>query len=458
MYRYGGQTERERSDASRLRAERDEARSEITAIKAKLDKAEGDLREEKGQISHLQTSIGQLRTTVQVQSETIKGSKETKNPNRFGTGYVHTEQGTLAIHQSNSGLVPLSQRQNPFPNPSPQDQRQNFTTGPAPHGQRQSPFPGPALVNQPSNSAHVPMPYASNSATHSSNWRADAMGPLTQTRPYAEPSAMATQGQQPQEQITWSTEFSKFFKLTEEWARNYANSPNRAKDLTLPDGLLKALANNSHSDQVMGLISSAGTRYLLVARMVNSWVGNDLFQPHVLKQYSHSFDQKVRRFREGLADPDVPVSVRQGLLRVIADTAKELTSTDDFDAFVEHHILEEVSSLWDRLAYLFASGISQTQAWADLQHIFREGFRIAVLMLCTPLSYCFTYPSVDRNSYFNPGCMINRDLTYKDNPLMLLRRGLRVRLGITPVIVTTSYVGPSIVPQTVHLANVLLMQ
>lgn len=334
--------------------------------------------------------------------------------------------------------------------PAPHDQRSTSKSipDPAPHGQRQSLLPDPA---------RIPMSYPRNSAAQSSDWRADAMGPSTQAGRSRPSNALAIQRPESLQQIPWPMKFTNFFKLTEEWARNYTNAPNRAKDQALPGPLMDSLGRLSDPDQVMHLLSCPSTRYFLVAKMINSWISNDFFHPNVLNGYAKSFDNDIREYRNMLQSND-PVNIRHALLRAIADTIKDETPTDEFKRYAHDRVLMRVGQLWERLTVFFAPGILKSRAWDDLQHIVSEAFRIGILMLSTPLSYGFEYPSVGRNQVFNPSSMINRDISFKDDPVSLQRRGLRIRLGITPVIVVTDFIGPTTRPQTVHFANVLLQR
>lgn len=518
MSQRNGEPESPSPQASCLLAQRDEARSKTLLAQRKQEKAEADLKQKKEKINELEYKLGKLQQTVKVQSDQIQGPRETNTPQR-GVNYRHSpvynqppppyQNPIVPFHTRPDmlGLTPLQIQSSPTsrhhvvtperpqtvvsantavvgvggfhannqwlrsslqpPNGFhmndgvliPPSQGQNLPPcPPPPYSQHPNSLPGPARLHQLSSSTDLPMPYPRNSAAQSSNWRADALGPPKQTGPSGESSALVLQGQNTKEQIMWPTEFTNFFKLTEEWARNYTNAPDLTKDPALTKAVIASFAKQCNTDHVMHLLCSGPSRYLMVARMVNSWISIDLFRPEALKGFSTSIDKKIDGYRKQL-DPNATTNSRCGLLRAIADTVKELTSAVDFGGCVKDRIMHQLSSLWDRVTLFLAPGIAEKQAWEDLRHIFDRAYRIVVLMLCNPFSFEFEYPSVGRE-YFNPSCMINRDNAYTEDPFSLHRRRLRIRLGITPVVRITDYTTPatSAQKQTVHFANVLLMQ
>ncbi len=254
--------------------------------------------------------------------------------------------------------------------------------------------------------------------------------------------------------IHWPAEFSGFFKLTEEFARNYTNIPNECQDRQLGEDILGSMRRQSSGALVIPLLASGATRYFLIARLMNTWITNDVFRGHVFANFSPDFDQKF--FQANQINPDAPIHVRAGLLRDVADAAKQMQSRSAFPNFLSSVIREKVLGVWERLTPLFAPGILNSQAFEDMMYLMNEAFRVALLMMTTPLVYKIEFPTSSPNTYFQPNTMINRDPHMRDNPLTLAQAGTVVRLGITPLVVVTSFTGPSIYARTVHFANVLL--
>lgn len=482
-------------EVSRLRAERDEALSAVAETRRELETAEAQLKEKGERIGELERRINQLKTTIRVQSDQIQGPRETNTPHRGGAAGAywrppaykqappvfpglqtvnHSAIPPPAVHHRSKSFVAPTPQLNAFPPPSfnpperpqtafrtesfgqPAQSQVSFRSGsfvtPV-QGQRVAPYaPGPPYQFSSGTSG---FPYGHHS-TKSSGWLADPTTPQFQHDVAAESRALSIHGDD-SSKVAWSTEFSQFFKLTEEWARNYTNVPDQERDKGLPEGLISAFAKHSDISQVMPLLGSGATRYFLVAKLINSWITNDIFRPQALRGFSRTHDNKISELRHQI-QPGIPPHLRFALMVAIADTAKEMKEVPGFYKYVEGQVSSKTSNLWDRLTYLVAPGVLQSQAWDDLSHIHQESYRIAILMMCTPLGHNFTYPHVSVNTFFNPSCMLNRDISFKGDPLSLKRQDLRVRLGITPIIVITNYMTPSVVPQTVHFSNVLLMR
>lgn len=363
-----------------------------------------------------------------------------------------------AFHPNDGGVFPPSQRQNlPLAHVS-KGPRQDSIPGPDLHGQRLNPLPGSAHVRQPKYPTYATMSYLNNhaAAAQNSNWRADTIRPSTQAGPSVASSTLMFQDQSG-ERLTWSGLFTRFFRLTQDWARNYTNVPIMAKDSALPAALMEAFANQSEPEYVMHLLCSSATRYMLIAKMVNVWITNDVFRPRKTKGFYPWFDTKIRHLRARIR-PNMSLKLRHVVLRDMIDAGKELISTEHFKTYIEQYIADGISDLWDRLDLVFAPGISKKQAWDDLNYVFTEAYRIAVLMECTTLNFGLVYPPFDQEKLFHPRYMINRDFAYREGPLTLRRRRMRVCLGYSPVIVVTDFSASRVETITIHLASVLLMQ
>ena len=290
-------------------------------------------------------------------------------------------------------------------------------------------------------------------ASISSNFPVDSMQPTV-----APPNSM---GPRPgplivrEDSLTtdWQTQLSNFFRRVEEWTRRYANVPNQAD---VGEALTQVLSKYSDSDLVWTLLNNTDNRYFLVARLVNSWITSDLFKPSAFRDFSEAGDDKVNDLLHQVQH-DTAIEMHHALQEAIAAAGKELTQMAGFDRYIGREVDMRASALWDRVFPLLAPQIADTEAWDELTRIYREGFRLSALMSCTPLVFTLQYPLVGDNEYFNPATMLNRDPSFLGDPTSLQRQRLRVRLGITPVVFTTSYSGKTVDTGAVHKANVLLM-
>lgn len=251
----------------------------------------------------------------------------------------------------------------------------------------------------------------------------------------------------------WQTQLSNFFRKVEEWTRRYANVPNEA-DVGQP--LMQVLSKYSDPELVWTLLNNTDNRYFLVARLVNSWITSDLFKPSAFRGFSEAGDDKVNDLLHQIQH-DTAIEMHQALQEAIAAAGKELTQIAGFERYISREVDVRSSALWDRVFPLLAPGLADTEAWDELSNIYREGFKLSSLIISTPLVFTLQYPLVGDNEYFNPATMLNRDPSFLGDPKSLQRQRLRVRLGITPVVFTTSYSGKTVDTGAVHKANVLLM-
>lgn len=268
--------------------------------------------------------------------------------------------------------------------------------------------------------------------------------------------ALTIQDEEGIDGIPWPAEFGQFFKLTEEWARNYTNVPNEYQDRHLPDDLFASMKRQASEDMVMNFLGSGATRYFLIARLMNTWITNDIFRAQCFLHYSPDFDQKFHQSRQ--IPQNDPIHTRAGLLMAVADSAKQMQARPNFQNFLSSLVTMKVDGMWARLLPLLAPGVLQPQAFDDMVHLIGEAIRMGLLMIATPLAYSIEFPKASHATYFRPDAMINRDPELQGDPQQLRHEGAVVRLGVTPVVVVTSFAGPSINPRTVHFANVLLQR
>ena len=258
------------------------------------------------------------------------------------------------------------------------------------------------------------------------------------------------------DEIPWPAEFGQFFKLTEDWARNYTNVPNENQDRNLPDDLFASMKRQASEDLVIKLLGSKETRFFLIARLMNIWITNDIFHGQCFLNFSTDFDEKFHQSSQ--IPQNDPIYTRASLLMAVADSAKEMQARPTFPQFLSSLMTMKVDGMWERLYPLLAPGIFERQAFDDIVHLIGEAIRMGLLMIGTPSVYSIDFPKAGITTYFRPDAMINRDPDLQADPQQLFQDGVIVRLGITPVVVITSFAGPAINPRTVHFANVLLQR
>ena len=419
-----------REQASQFNSERDKARMEILALRQSLEVATQLKHEQDSLIYALKGSILTLEDTAARQAKTIKVQSNT-----ISTSMSHEPRTTPlrsgSHHNTNAGEV----RPHIYAQPPPSynlHQGQQTANWNAPHHQTS----GPSFATgfQPSASAG---PVALNQQYNRNN-----------------SSLMVVQEEEIPD-VDWSTEYTQLFKVVEDWARNFANVPDRARDMAIPEELKKQFGTVTDMSIVPELLGSGSTRFHLIARVINLHFTDVILRIGVLKGFNPEIDSKIGHARRNI-QRGMPDNMRQAFMVIIADAVQELTKLPGFENWLERQISERASISWDVLNSLLAPGADM--AWDDFRYMFAEAYRVCIAMASRPLTYTFDYPKYGRKSYFNPNCMVNRDPILKGDPLSLKKLDLKVRLSANPVVVVTDIITTAIVPKTVHMADVLLMK
>lgn len=507
----------ERDDA---RGENRRLQRELENMKYHNELKADQIDRQADEIRDLRTKVNQLRATVRVQSDQLQAARgETRRRESNASSWAQQENSSVAF-QTGPPPTPMH-RGRAFPHPStphttyrgtpeqvltahtrypsaievieaerrnsairysthPANQQHNNSTQPR---QRRNHMPshgntlsysyqqGPpsshshqrdnsvqleesvGLGEQPTYQSSRAMALPYRPASISSNHPADSMQSPIFSSDFMSPrpGPIILRGDSPT--TDWQTQLSNFFRKVEEWTRRYANVP---KQTDLGEALMQVLSKYSDPDLVWTLLNNTDNRCFLVARLVNSWITSDLFKPSAFRGFSESGDDKVNDLLHQIQH-DTAIEMHHALQKAIAAAGKELTQIAGFDRFIGREVDLRASALWDRVFPLLAPGLADTEAWDELSKIYREGFRLSALMICTPLVFTLQYPLVGDNEYFNPATMLNRDPSFLGDPTSLQRQRLRVRLGVTPVVFTTSYSGETVDTGAVHKANVLLM-
>lgn len=428
----------------RLRRERDGARREVIALSADLGSMKAKeqfLKEEqdklKQKVAELEEVAKRQARTIKVQSEQIVSPKEVNRTPIRGVG--------------NPAVLLES--------------RQQFRQQPAPVFNPQ-PLPQPPHTANPQTVTSVYNPQRLNTATPptlASIYNPPRSQPADIQTSAANRNAFTTQSTsrtlviQSEESslVNWIEEFSEFFDLTLTCCRNFANVPVQKRDQALSGPLLSELQRVSHPAVVQGLLSSGETRYFLVTALVNRAICEDIFRSSLVKGYSAETDQKLGEIRRNIR-PEAGVSMKRGLVKAAADTLSEMKQTADFQRWINLQIRMKASVMWDSMESLLAPGVKREDAFDDLSEVYREAYRIGLLMYSAPITWSLDFPQNARGSVFDPTVMINKDVQFPGDPVSLRERRLRIRLSMTPVIVALNFMDEALTRRTMHFAQVLL--
>lgn len=96
----------------------------------------------------------------------------------------------------------------------------------------------------------------------------------------------------------------------------------------------------SSSTIAPNLLSSSGTRYLLVAAQVNHWITTDSFQFHIVRGFSDRYDAMLQASLQRQVDHDnsssTNVTLRRAFAQAIADDVRELMAERGFKIWLSN--------------------------------------------------------------------------------------------------------------------------
>ncbi|KAL8967690.1 MAG: hypothetical protein Q9197_005293 [Variospora fuerteventurae] len=264
--------------------------------------------------------------------------------------------------------------------------------------------------------------------------------------------------QGPLSRVEWATEFTGLFKKVETFCRDNINVPNQQADKEWPIALADEIARESDWNHVRSLINDRRTRYLLITRIIVTWIMRHYLHVKIIKGFSRSYDQTVLDIHTRLKKETSPV-VRRGLAQAEADTIAELSHLPNFDSWSTNQIRAAVNMLMSRLSPAIPSNANLVRVGQDFESILREAWRIGLMMTTRTESFHMWIPPSSAPTYFNPRCMLNRNpYEQPGTPDELVNRRAMVSLGLTPHITVTDIMEEKPETKTVHLADVVLLR
>ena len=468
-----------------LSRENQRARAEIDELKAQLSKAETDkmifaedldrslkkINEQAATVKQLEERISKANVTIKVQSDQIQqrssATKSSTTPHRGSSNQGATANVYAlpppAFNPRHDNFLP-GQLSGPPPPSTPMSRQSSSQQQPMTPMTRQSSnqFPSSTPMTRqvsgqtPSSAPMTLQQSTSTQMTLALRSRQSQGTSMRQDRSqHASGTGQLVHMQGLQSSIEFGAEFTKIFRLTETWARKYANVPNRDRDNTMHPALKEKFAQSTNPDIVSRLLSSDSTRYLAVAKVINAQINKLAFRPMISKGFSDYYDNQISSIRGQLYNLQ-SIEQRRALMVAAADVSREMVQSPEWKLFLDDLTRSETSKTWNSLQALLAPNISRQEAWNNLTEIWQESMRLGVSMLQQTSQFNLDYPIVGKNTHFNPAQMVNRDVTFKQEPQSLAQMGATVRLSITPVVTETNLMASAIMPKVLHYANVLL--
>ncbi|KAI4123749.1 MAG: hypothetical protein LQ338_005121 [Usnochroma carphineum] len=258
--------------------------------------------------------------------------------------------------------------------------------------------------------------------------------------------------------VEWASEFSTLFNKVERFCQDYLNIPMEEADQEWPLTLADNIARESSPEHVTALVQDRRTRYLLLTRIVLTWIESHCFHVKIIKGFNRDSDKRVQDLHHRLRTAPAMSPLRRGFAQAEADTIMELTQQPGFADWRVHQVRRGVNSLLSRLEDTIAPGMHMALLGTTFESILGEAWRVGLLLATRTVDVHMWFPPSSEATLFNPRCMLNRNPYGLQGwtPEELEKRGARVALGVTPHITVTDVMAEKMETVTVHLANVVL--
>ncbi|KAI9721294.1 MAG: hypothetical protein M1812_002456 [Candelaria pacifica] len=255
----------------------------------------------------------------------------------------------------------------------------------------------------------------------------------------------------PPKKTNFKIAFNDFFSEVESWAHKWASVPNPELDENLPETLKALLSSVCDRSLALPLLRDPATRYFLVARVVNSELTNNQLKFSTLQGYNLAVDMRLLNARDSLR-ADTPVARRRAIVEELANIALTVAEDVQHMEFLLDRTQQIAMEMMTKLAPLLGTGVNR--AYAELHQLQKKTLLLAMAMLKCQVEWKVDFPKT--GDYFVDQSMVNRDPFIAGDPSTLLR--MRVKLGVTPVIIKRDQSGPSVIATQEHMPHVLLMK
>jgi hypothetical protein len=224
-----------------------------------------------------------------------------------------------------------------------------------------------------------------------------------------------------------------------------------------PEVLRKLLINACGPELVRPLLESKKTRGFVVVRLLFGYLVDCLANTDIFMGFDTDTDRQVANANNTLNTPFSSVSVRKAALMDLAAVSAYIRGSTRWHEFLQMLFMKHTFELWSIMEPLLPRDVNRSKANADLSAFVRESVKLAGRMVGDAPGYEWTMVFHRTGVLFKGAEMVDRSAMIAGDPAAPQNRNLRVKLSVTPTIVRREYIGMSIVADTMHRANVLLM-
>ena len=488
----------------------------LAAAQAEIDRLTGVVNSTCQDLARAKEQIERQQTAINVQAEAIKGktpSSTPSAPSSKGQSSGPPASGPTTARHQHGTLVPSDSRLMPqsvflSPQSASQYDRQQFIPGTATPLRRQAssgfsrPTPNPDRMLMPPPSQHSQQhssannPVSLGSGQASSGFSSSSLNPES-TPMLRPPSQHSQQRSYPSNVAPQSDSFepwgessmlfyppdnaagtttnelalarqqnndddpnvaqavSELFRRTEQWAKSYANVPDKIRDRSSSNQLKDLLTKVAHerTNFVGELMKDESTRCYLVTKLINTDLTTQIMQVRALRGFNQKTESLIAITQRSI-ESGIDLRNRHEKRIIIANAIDSMRHESGFTDFVSLRGIKAAEKLYNLILPIMHS--APGTALEELTSIYKDAYCLCAAMFAKPAEYDFEYPVAGHSDRFQGSHMFNRDPIVRGDPTSLHRQGYRVRLAFSPVLVMTEFLDRRIVPRTLRLADVLL--
>ena len=228
---------------------------------------------------------------------------------------------------------------------------------------------------------------------------------------------------------------NQFFRQTEIWAGNYANSPvpaalqsvtkkfkERQLKLAIPSHLLHDLNNVRH----------AMTKLILIAMIEAT------FQPQCFEYFKPEFSGQLTAERRQVYG-GIPSDERKALAEARTRAIKMFVQDPKWAEFLNKFVSNKCGEIWQMLRPVFGPGAAEDGAWPSFVGLFRQAASIALTMHQRVSFFRVDFPPVGEGSCYNPAVMTIVESAGSQWRPPAGAGPQRLKLAATPIIYETTW-------------------
>ena len=242
------------------------------------------------------------------------------------------------------------------------------------------------------------------------------------------------------------------FGLVKQWTVDYASAH---EDIVVPDRLTSLLQRFGISEQHIGvLLSVAGTKALLTARLLNEYILDVFMRPKFLQSIDRPFDEQVgRTYAQVQGRGPGSTRLHENVMNNIAALFQSLPCRGDWETWMSSQLPVKAGEMYNLVNPLLDQALAsypevQQQAVGRLTTIVGEAIEVSLTLFSQPFLYKFPFPAVW--SLYNPLHMVpfeDTDITQTE--------GMRVILAVSPIALVNFWQNGSLQERIIRCSEVL---